>query len=450
LFEKRQYRKAKHSNSTATRGEIEKAQSPKCIAFFLPQFHEVQENNEWWGKGFTEWTNVKKAKPNFKGHLQPRVPVNSRYYDLSQDTEILDQIEMAKKACLGGFSFYFYWFNGRRILEKPLDSFMRLNKDFPFCITWANENWTKNWDGGNKEILLTQSYDSGFEKDLASDLAEIFHRPNYIRINNRPLFLIYRAKDLPNPRVQLKNIRYELQKLGIPDPYIAVIDFYDIRKPDEVGADALVEFPPHKFNNLQNRLSSALEGVSDDFNGNVFDYRKAVAQSLSRKVPNFTLFRSAMPSWDNTPRRQHDSTIFVKNTPAWFQFWLMILKEYTRRNLGPDEQFIFINAWNEWAEGAYIQPDSTAGTAYLDAIQNSTTGLQRTDQPRRFRRDSLRDLYNFYSETEAVTLRRAKRALRTKPWGAQTSRLIHSLQLHSPIMSKHLRAAYILIRKAMK
>jgi hypothetical protein len=157
-----------------------------------------------------------------------------------------------------------------------------------------------------------------------------------------------------------------------------------------------------------------------------------------------------MPSWDNTPRRQNDSTVFIKNSPEWFEFWLTNLNEYTKRNLGPDEQFIFINAWNEWAEGAYIQPDSTSGAAYLEAIRNSTSGIQPTKQSRFFGREGLSELYNFYSETEGVTIRTARKALRTRPRGTLMNKITHSLQLNAPTLSKYLRSANILIRKLPK
>ncbi|MGX5840650.1 glycoside hydrolase family 99-like domain-containing protein [Mesorhizobium sp. ArgA1] len=351
---------------TSRLAEIE-ADNSKLIAFYLPQFHRIPENSEWWGPGFTEWTNVSRAKPNFDGHVQPNIPRELGYYDLENINVIREQAELAKLYGIGGFCFYHYWFSGRRILENPVQNLLESDVDIKFCLCWANENWTRTWDGDTKSVLLAQEYAEGDAQAFFDSIADALSDERYIRISGKPLLLVYRAKAIPNPSEWFEIWRKRAEQQGFPGLYIAVVDFYDISNPNEVGADALVEFPPHKFNGPQSRPDVLPRITNSDFAGGIVDYQKVVSQSALREVPSFKLFRGIMPSWDNTPRRQNTPTIVVNSSPYLYGAWLRYLRAYVRTE-SPDEagRLIFINAWNEWGEGCYLEPDQKHGLSYLE------------------------------------------------------------------------------------
>lgn len=344
----------------------------KLIAFYLPQFHRITENSEWWGTGFTEWTNVAKGRPNFDGHYQPHIPRDFGFYDLSNVEVMREQAEYARLYGITGFCFHYYWFSGRRILEQPINNFLKSDIQIDFCFCWANENWTRTWDGDTKSVLLEQKYADGDEEYFIQALADAFNDPRYIRVNNKPMLIVYRAKEMPNPTASIARWRAETERLGFSGLHVVVVDFYDISDPSEVGADALVEFPPHKFNGPQNQPDNIPALSNASFTGGIVDYRKVVLQSALRPRPNFTLYRGIIPSWDNTARRQNNPTILVNATPSIYGAWLKFLRSYTRLNRpSPEENFIFINAWNEWGEGCHLEPDIRWGLGYLEETYRS-------------------------------------------------------------------------------
>ncbi len=344
----------------------------RLIAFYLPQFHRIPENDEWWGPGFTEWTNVARARPNFPEHYQPHIPADLGFYDLSHIETMREQVELAKIAGVHGFCFYHYWFSGRRILEKPFDNFLASDIEFPFCLCWANENWTRTWDGDAKSVLLAQQYAEEDAPRLIESLLPAFQDKRYIRIKNKPLLVIYRIKEIPDPRQTIAAWRQRAHEAGLDGLYVAAVDFYDISHPDEVGADALVEFPPHKFNYPNNCPDYTPTISNPDFAGHLLDYRKMVLQSARRPTPDFTLFRGIIPSWDNTARRQDTPTTVINSSPALFGAWLSYLRAYSRHvHTNRDARFVFINAWNEWAEGCHLEPDVKNGHAFLAEIERS-------------------------------------------------------------------------------
>ncbi|PBC02100.1 glycosyl hydrolase [Mesorhizobium sp. WSM3860] len=339
----------------------------KLIAFYLPQFHRVAENSEWWGPGFTEWANVARATPNFIGHNQPKIPRELGYYDLTHSGVMSEQVEIAKLYGLHGFCFYHYWFSGRRILEKPVDIFMESDIDFKFCLCWANENWTRAWDGDTKNILLRQKYAEGDAEKFIDGMVNYFRDDRYIKINGNPLLVVYRAKDIPDPKRWFSIWRDRVAAHGFPGIHISVVDFYDITTPEEVEADSLVEFPPHKFNGPQNHPTEFPSMTNPNFSGGIVDYRKMIAQSANRPRPSFAMFRGIIPGWDNTARRQNNPTIVINSTPKLYGEWLRFLRFQARQDHpNPDNRFIFINAWNEWGEGCYLEPDQRWGLSYLE------------------------------------------------------------------------------------
>lgn len=350
-----------------------KQDASTLIAFYLPQYHKVAENSEWWGPGFTEWTNVVKGKPNYEGHYQPHLPRELGFYDLANVEVMREQAELAKLYGVGAFCFYYYWFSGRRILEKPIDNFLNSDIDMPYCLCWANENWTRTWDGDTRSILLEQKYLESDPQEFIESLLPHFRDTRYLKVDGKPMLVVYRAKDIPNVSRVFQLWRDAVKSAGFPDLHIAAVDFYDIARPDEVGADALVEFPPHKFNG-PNSVPDRVPNINNnEFRGSMVDCAKVMAQSANRPVPDFTLYRGVLPSWDNTARRQNTPTILHGSTPELFKQWLSYVRSYTRVNMsGRSDNFIFINAWNEWGEGCHLEPDQKYGLQYLEAVKSSS------------------------------------------------------------------------------
>ncbi len=346
-------------------------ETTKLIAFYLPQFHPIPENDLWWGEGFTEWTNVKKAKPNFKGHYQPRKPGELGYYDL-RDIEIQKrQIGLAQQFGIYGFCFYYYWFSGKRLLERPLNQFLEnQDLDFPFCICWANENWTRRWDGLENEILIAQKHASDDHQKFIRDIAPILKDKRYIRINGKPLLLVYRLSLLKNPFEVAKIWRQECINLGIGEIYLAAVQSFDIRDPRPYNFDAAIEFPPFSIPPIYVDHSS-LKINNPKFTGTIQDYRLTAALKMLEAPSDYVRFRTVMPSWDNTARRQNNSLAFINSTPAVYKKWLQAAIQYTKTHLPADSQYVFINAWNEWGEGAYLEPDERYGLDYLQATQEA-------------------------------------------------------------------------------
>lgn len=349
----------------------------KPIAFYLPQFHPIPENDAWWGRGFTEWTNVSKAKPNFYGHYQPRLPGELGYYDLRIVDVQKRQVQLAKKYGIYGFCFYYYWFNGRRLLERPVNQFLENpDIDFPFCLCWANENWTRCWDGEENNILIGQSYSGNWDKQFIDDLLPVFNDKRYIRVDGKPLLIVYRVNLLPDPQKTADLWRFECKKAGIGDIFLAVAQSFGISDPRPFGFDGAIEFPMHHLGDSEIDQKS-VQITNPVFKGKIFDYRIAAQLMMQKQKPDYPLFKTAVPSWDNTARRQNDGHIFVNSSPRAYKNWLDNIIKFTKRHLDENNRFIFINAWNEWAEGNYLEPDSQYGYAYLNATAEAVAQTQQ-------------------------------------------------------------------------
>lgn len=357
----------KDAGASVTGGDhdIPGATGVRLIAFYLPQYHPIPENDLWWGKGFTEWTNVVKARPNFKGHYQPRVPADLGYYDLRQPEVRRKQADLARRYGISGFCYYYYWFTGKRLLNLPLDEVLASGEpDFPFCICWANENWTRRWDGMDSEILIAQEYSAGDDRNFIRSLIPFFKDRRYIRINNRPLLLVYKVGLFPDPVGTTNLWRKECRDAGVGDIYLAAVqgnEFFD--NPWIYGFDAAVEFPPHRFNSG----AGPQRIINKKFSGTIFDYPATAQCFAGREAPDFRLFRTVMPGWDNTARRQDAGNIFINSTPEMYGKWLKQMIEWTMLHAEGEERIVFINAWNEWGEGNYLEPDKKYHHGYLEA-----------------------------------------------------------------------------------
>ncbi|EIZ82170.1 putative glycosyltransferase [Methylobacterium sp. GXF4] len=349
---------------------------PKVVAFYLPQYHRVKENDDWWGEGFTEWTNVKKAKPNYKGHAQPHIPLNRNYYDLSQPSVQRDQAELAKKYGISAFCYYMYWFNGRRVLETPLDA--RLNDSsiaMDFCVCWANENWTRTWDGKEKDILLEQNHSSETDRSFIKDAMKYLAHPRYLRHDDKLVLLVYRVDLMEDSKATAEIWRNEVRLAGLGDLHLCAVQFYGIGDPRDWGFDAAVEFPPHGWLVPNNVPEYPIEYVNQEFAGTVLDYKKSVDFALRKPVPDYCWHRCAFPGWDNTARRQNNPHIFANPSPEDFNRWLLNLMRQSMLMASGRQPMVFINAWNEWGEGAHLEPDEENKFAYLEAVQSALNSL---------------------------------------------------------------------------
>jgi len=340
----------------------------RLIAFNLPQFHAIPENDRWWGQGFTDWTNVKKAKPLFPGHYQPHVPADDLgYYDMSEAKTRDVQAELAKQAGISGFCYFHYWFNGKLLLEKPLHDILDSGKpDFPFSLCWANEPWTRAWDARSGEILMDQEYSEQDHVAHMDYLTRFFKDPRYIRIDGKPLFLVYRSKKIPNLQRTLEIWREQARKNGVGELYLCRVESYleEHDDPTAVGFDAAIEFQPD-WTNLGDRHVSLPHGGAA-----VYSYVDVVVNMLAKADPAYLRFPCVTPSWDNTARKKNEAVIVKGSTPELYKLWLMMAVHKVRSKKA-GEKIIFVNAWNEWGEGNHLEPDKKFGMQYIEATREA-------------------------------------------------------------------------------
>lgn len=358
-------------------GENDTKPRVKPLAFYLPQFHPFKENDEWWGKGFTEWRNVVRGKPRFHGHYQPHIPSDLGFYDLRVKEVFKEQAELARAAGIHGFCFYHYWFNGKRLMEKPIDMFLE-NKDIDisFCLMWANENWTRTWDGFDNDVLIAQDYYEEDDIPFIEDLGRHFKDERYIRVDGRPLFIIYRPGIIPNAKETIKKWRRICEEQLGEKPLFYMAQAFDDTDPRLFDLDGAIEFPPHKIASGLPDASRA-EGVIDPtFTGHYPSYDALVSSSLSEKEHPFPLIRGVTPSWDNEARKPGRGMGYVGSTPQKYEKWLKAIAQYARTYpIENKESFVMINAWNEWAEGAHLEPDVYNGHAYLNATYRAVHAI---------------------------------------------------------------------------
>lgn len=368
---------------------------PRAVAFYLPQFHPTEENDTFWGEGFTDWRKVVQARPRFPGHQQPHLPADLGFYDLRLAETRAHQARMARAAGLHGFCYYHYWFSGKRVLHRPVDTILKSgDPDFPFMLCWANENWTRAWDGGESQVILGQSYSDDDTINHARHLAPAFADARYIRIDGRPAFAVYNADDLPDPMRWTDLFRETLAREGIA-PYLIRVERYldiDTRPPESLGFDAGLEFQPFSRSfrrwqltrpdlkrDLSRRIGNRLRQEAGRFRqlDTHFDLRSFVAFDMCQPRPDYTSFPGVCPSWDNSARRPAGKAIIFRNaSPELFADWLAAKVRGFRPKT--DSNFIFVNAWNEWAEGNHLEPCLAHGSAWLQAVRHALTEMEAT------------------------------------------------------------------------
>ena len=367
--------------------------SIRPIALYLPQYHPTPENDAWWGKGFTEWTNVKKAVPLFKGHYQPHMPSDLGYYDLRSDETREAQAAMAKDNGIYGFCYYHYWFNGKQMLERPFNEVLASGKpDFPFMLCWANESWTRVWDGSEKNILLEQRYTEQDHVAHIQSLIPAFKDARYIRVVGKPVFVIYRSTLIPNIKAMLNCWRNEAAKEGL-ELYLCRMETFGDFGPGflESGFDAAINFEPFgekleafttqvKWNKINNKWSSwylryKLSAVVKRSAmllqlRNRPDYNNYADFAMQQPLPSYKRYPGITPMWDNTARKKERAFLFQNASPEKYGQWLRHeLKKF--QPYSAEENFIFINAWNEWAEGNHLEPCVKFGSRYLEATKEA-------------------------------------------------------------------------------
>lgn len=329
----------------------------RLLAFYLPQFHAIPENDEWWGKGFTEWTNVTRARPLFEGHYQPHLPANLGFYDLRVPEVREAQARLAAAHGIEGFCYWHYWFNGRRLLERPFAEVLQSGRpDFPVCLAWANETWSRRWLGEERDILQKQEYSAEDDVVHARWLTTAFADPRYIKVNGRPLFLVYRPTDLPDPQRTMQVFRKETVAVGLPEPFLVACNSHADIDYRELGFDATMDFEP-QLGVLPGALAEGLK---------IYDYPSARRRMTSR-TRNHPVYPGIFVSWDNTPRRGENGIAFINATPKIFEEQLRSTVESTLHK-PLEDRLVFVNAWNEWAEGNHLEPDRRHGLGYLQAV----------------------------------------------------------------------------------
>jgi lipopolysaccharide biosynthesis protein len=377
----------------------------KILAYYLPQFHPVPENNEWWGKGFTEWTNVAKAKPLFKGHWQPRLPADLGFYDLRVPEVREAQAELARNHGVDGFIYYHYWFgNGRRLLERPFNEVLTSGKpDFPFCLCWANHTWSGVWYGESERVLMEQRYGgrADYEKHFET-LLPAFEDERYIRVDDKPVFQVLSPREIPNASAFVDTFRALAAKAGLAGLYLIAGDEDEGSLP-ELGYDAVVSIKfPQALRRLTNRKDALVQqalgrriiqkipGLKERLKRHVatIDYKDVIAEMVLTEPFPYEYIPCVVPNWDNTPRSGARGTVVAGSTPELFEKHLRNAVEFVQ-NSDQDNRLVFIKSWNEWAEGNYLEPDQRFGLQYLEAVRAVVGIAANSDQ-----REELEDALN--------------------------------------------------------
>jgi lipopolysaccharide biosynthesis protein len=348
---------------------------PRVLAFYLPQFHQTPENDAWWGTGFTDWVNVDRARPVYAGHPQPVQPGELGRYDLSRAEVMRNQSSLAKEYGVDGFVVYHYWFDGHKLLDTPLRNLLDdPTIDFPFALCWANENWTRRWDGLDSDVLIRQSYDEGWADRFYDDIVPVLRDPRYITVEGRPLLVLYRIGQIKDALAEIQRWKERAEGDGLGGLHVLAVDhnrqFEELPRGVEDVIDGLVQFPPLTGIGLQS-VKKLASGVSRANKGDVYSYDAAVnsADLMTTSPHRLPIHPGVMPGWDNTPRRRDSGYVFHGANPLSFRRW--VARASAAAVAGDGTPLLFVNAWNEWAEGAHLEPDGRFGRAFLEAVSDA-------------------------------------------------------------------------------
>jgi len=361
--------------------------SPEVLAFYLPQYHQTAANDEWWGEGFTDWANVRKATPLYDGHVQPHQPGELGQYDLA-DVEVMQaQAALAGEYGVSGFVMHHYWFDGKPLLDKPLRNLLAHPEvDFPFALCWANESWTRRWDGLVNDVLIAQSYQPGWATSFYDDLLPTLRDPRYIVVDGKPLLVLYRVGQIPQAREVIAGWKQRAEADGLGGLHVLAVipsrDFEGLPRDVIDVLDGLVHFPPGSGIGLQS-VSRLATNLRPEHSGEVYSFDAAAdGADLSTTGPGgLRVHPGVMPGWDNTARRGSAAYVFHGGNPITFRRWLSRAVDAATA-AGPDAM-VFVNAWNEWAEGAHLEPDARFGRGNLEALRSvlGPSGARRPTSP---------------------------------------------------------------------
>ena len=352
----------------------------RLIAFYLPQFHPIPENDEWWGKGFTEWTNTAKAKPLFEGHYQPHVPADLGFYDLRLAETRLAQAQMAREYGIEAFCYYHYWFGGQRLLERPFNEVLESGQpDFPFCLCWANQTWTGIWHGEPKRVLVEQTYPGMDDHRRHFEyLLPAFLDKRYLHVEGKPVFIVYSPDELPDSNRVTELWRNLAVQAGLPGLFLMAVHNSSDWDPKPAGFDAVIisRLPPRRaymkaWTTWKNPLRKFKYWNADRQHlPTIHQYKYAVEHVMTEPVSGIESYPCVIPNWDNTPRSGANGLVLNGSTPELFRAHLQKALQRVA-NLPIDRRFVFVKSWNEWAEGNHLEPDLCFGHRYLEVIRET-------------------------------------------------------------------------------
>lgn len=351
------------------KGELPDPLPATLVAFYLPQFHPIPENDEWWGKGFTEWRNVTRALPQFEGHYQPKLPGDLGFYDLRNVEVMHEQARLAREYGISAFCFYFYWFGGKTLLETPLRNWLNDKTiDLKFCLCWANEKWTRTWDGRGDEILIDQIHSPEDDIAFIEHVAEYMRDPRYLRVDGKPILSIYRPGVFKDIEKTAQRWREYCRNSGIGEIHLAYVQSFDQPDPSDIGFDAGIEFPPNL--SATPAVTDQLRLINAGYAGVALDWRTMATAFMQRHPQDYVLHRGINVGWDNEARKPAKGRSFIRVSPGLYRDWLIncITSSSGASDAAP---LIFVNAWNEWAEGATLEPDSRSGHAMLKSTRSA-------------------------------------------------------------------------------
>ena len=339
------------------------------VAFYLPQFHPISQNDAWWGAGFTEWHNVTRALPQFEGHAQPRLPGELGFYDLRLPDVMRRQMQLAREYGIGAFCSYFYWFAGQTLLEQPLQQWLAdPTLDLPLCLCWANENWSRRWDGRADDLLIGQQHSPADDLAFIEHVSRYLLDPRYLRVDGKPLLLVYRPGLLPDPKTTIARWRAWCRENGVGEIKLCYVQSFDRVDPRAIGFDAAVEFPPN--NTTLAPITACQQLLNPDFRGDIHDWRELARQAMAQPDPAYPRYPGVNSGWDNEPRRSGNGRVFAHASPRGYRDWLRHAVTTAQRRF-PTQPLVFVNAWNEWAEGCHLEPDLRYSRAFLEATRRA-------------------------------------------------------------------------------